>query len=404
MLSNLESTNIKKSVLQHVRKEYLVFGSPVIEEDEISEVVDTLKSGWIGTGKKTHAFEDMFKTYKGMDHAIAVNSCTAGLFLSLLAADVKKGDEVLVSTMTFCATANVVEHVGARPVLVDCDKVTQNISFDDLVRKTTNNTKAIILVHFAGRGIEDIEAIVEFAKSRNIIVIEDCAHAIETEINGKKAGTFGDLASFSFYVTKNITTAEGGMVLTNNAEFASKIKILALHGMSTDAWKRYSDDGYKHYEVIYPGYKYNMTDLQASLGIVQFKKLDRFYERRREIWNFYNSELSGLPIITPACSHLNDVHAYHLYTILLQPEHVIINRDQLLSAMHKQNIGTGVHYRAVHLQEFYRKQYGYQPSDFPNASMISENTLSIPLSPKLTDEDCYDVVSTLKNILQLYAR
>lgn len=400
----LKPTSRNKNLHHSLRKDYLVFGSPIIEEDEISEVIDTLRSGWIGTGKKTHAFEEMFKTYKGMDHAIAVNSCTAGLFLSLLAADVKKGDEVLVSTMTFCATANVVEHVGAIPVLVDCDPVTQNISFDDIVSKITENTKAIILVHFAGRGIEDIEEIVEFVKSRNIIVIEDCAHAIETEIKGKKAGTFGDLASFSFYVTKNITTAEGGMVLTNNAELASKIKILALHGMSTDAWKRFSDDGYKHYDVIYPGYKYNMTDLQASLGIVQFKKLERFYERRREIWSYYNRELAGLPIITPACSHINEVHAFHLYTIILQPELVNINRDQLLNAMHKKNIGTGVHYRAVHLQEFYRKQYGYQPSDFPNASMISENTLSIPLSPKLTDEDCQDVTSTLKSILTYYAK
>lgn len=387
-----------------VRDKYLVFGSPKIDEDEIVEVVKTLQTGWIGTGKKCHAFEENFRQYKGAKYAIAVNSCTAGLFLALKAAEITDGDEVLVPTMTFCATANVVEHLNAKPVLVDCNYLTQNISVKDLKKKITPRTKAIIVVHFAGRGVENIEEIAILARQNNLVLIEDCAHAIETEINGKKAGTFGDIASFSFYVTKNITTAEGGMVITNNSGYAEKIKTLALHGMSTDAWKRYSDDGYKHYEVVYPGYKYNMTDLQAALGLKQFEKLDAFYKRRTEIWNYYDEELKNLPLITPLKPTAHEVHALHLYTIQLETEKVVINRDQLLQTLHKENIGTGVHYRAIHLQKYYREKYDLKPSDFPVASRISDNTLSIPLSPKLTDEDCKDVVNALKKILTLYAK
>ncbi len=404
MTYNQTIKSAKPFLHKPLRKDYLIFGSPKIEDDEIAEVVETLKSGWIGTGKRCHAFEEMFRQYKGTDHAVAVNSCTAGLFLALLVSGIKKGDEVLVPTMTFCATANIVEHLNAKPVLVDCDPITQNVSIADLMKKRSRKTKAMILVHFAGRGISNIEEIVSYARKHNIRVIEDCAHAIETEINGKKAGTFGDIASFSFYVTKNITTAEGGMILTNNSEYSGKLKTLALHGMSIDAWKRFSDDGYKHYEVIYPGYKFNMPDLQAALGIKQFEKLDRFYTRRKEIWDYYNNELANLPVTLPAPELHSNKHALHLYTIHIQPEKLNINRDQLLGLLHRENIGTGVHYRALHLQKFYREKYKLKPEDFPNASHISETTLSIPLSPKLTDQDCQHVVTALKNILTFYAR
>jgi dTDP-4-amino-4,6-dideoxygalactose transaminase len=397
-------TEPEEVVHKPVSEKYLVFGSPYLNEDEYHEIIEVLKSKWIGTGPRVHRFEEMFCAYKNVNHAVALNSCTAGLFLSLLATGIEMGDEVIVCSMTFCATANVVEHIKAKPVLVDSDLNTMNVSIDDLKKKISPKTKGIILVHFAGRPISNIREIVEIAREKNIAVIEDCAHAIETELDGQKAGTFGDIASFSFYVTKNITTAEGGMIITNNKEYADKVKILALHGMSKDAWKRYSDDGYSHYEVVYPGYKYNMTDLQAALGVKQFAKVDAFYHTREKIWNFYNKELKGLPFITPCPVEENSVHAYHLYTILLELEKLNITRDQFIGLMHKENIGTGVHYRAIHLQKYYRETYNYKPEDFPNATRISERTVSLPLSSGMSDQDMVNVVTAIKKIVAKYGK
>ncbi|TAJ15255.1 DegT/DnrJ/EryC1/StrS family aminotransferase [Marinilabiliaceae bacterium JC017] len=399
-------TNIELNQLENkpVSDKYLVFGSPNFNDEEYTEIVEVLKSNWIGTGPRAHRFEEMFCAYKGADYAVSVNSCTAGLFLSLLATGLEMGDEVLVCSMTFCATANVVEHIKAKPVLVDCELNTMNVSIDDLKRKITPKTKGIILVHFAGRPISNIREIVEIAKEKNIAVIEDCAHAIETELDGQKAGTFGDIASFSFYVTKNITTGEGGMIITNNKEYADKVKVLALHGMSKDAWKRFSDDGYNHYEVVYPGYKYNMTDLQAALGIKQLEKIDPFYQKREKIWNFYNDALKDLPLITPYKVEANSIHAYHLYTILLELEKLNITRDQFITLMHKENIGTGVHYRAIHLQKYYRETYNYRPEDFPNATRISERTVSLPLSSGMSDSDMKNVVTAIKKIVAQHGK
>ncbi|MBC7228952.1 MAG: DegT/DnrJ/EryC1/StrS aminotransferase family protein [Actinobacteria bacterium] len=382
-----------------MREDFLVFGAPLIEQDEIDEVVATLKSGWIGTGPKVARFERMFAEYKGCTHAIAVSSCTAALHLSMLAIGIEPGDEVIVPTMTFGATANAVIHAGGKPVLVDCERDTMNIDLEDIRRKITPRTKAIVPVHFAGRPC-DMDAIMAIAQEYRLKVVEDCAHAIETEYHGKKAGTFGDLGCFSFYVTKNIITGEGGMVITENEEYANRIKILALHGMTKDAWKRFSDEGYKHYQYVYCGYKYNMTDIQASLGIHQLPRVERYRERRREIWKRYNEAFRDLPVFTPAPEEENTRHAYHLYTLLLDIDRMNITRDRFLDEMTRRNIGVGVHYVALHLHPFFQEEFGYREGDFPNAEWISERTLSIPLSAKLQEQDIIDVIAAVKEIIR----
>lgn len=381
-----------------IRDTFLIFGSPLIEEDEINEVVAILRSGWLGTGPKVQRFEQMFKEYKRSGFAMAVNSCTAALHLSMLAIDINSGDEVIVPTMTFAATANAVIHAGGIPVFADCEKETMNISPESIESKITSKTKAIIPVHFAGRPC-NMDAIMDIAKRKNLKVIEDCAHAIETEYHGKKVGTFGDLGCFSFYVTKNIVTGEGGMVITDNEQYANKIKILALHGMSTDAWKRFSDEGYKHYQVVYAGFKYNMMDLQAAIGIHQLSRIDKYWKLRQTIWNRYNDAFKDLPVFIPAPVEPNTRHAYHLYTILLDIDKLNISRDKFLEEMTKRNIGVGVHYIALHLHPYYQQNFGYKKGVFPNAECISERTTSLPLSAKLTDSDVKDVINAIYKIL-----
>jgi len=386
-----------------MRNQFLVFGQPIIEQPEIDEVVDSLKSGWIGTGPKVHKFEEMFAKYKGTKYAMALNSCTAALHLSLLAIGIKPQDEVIVPTMTFASTANTVVHVGAIPVFADCEKDTMNIAPHDIERKITSKTKAIIPVHFAGRPC-NMDEITDIAKRNNLKVIEDCAHAIETEYHGKKAGTFGEIGCFSFYVTKNIVTGEGGMAITNNEDYANIIKIMGLHGMSKDAWKRFSDSGYKHYQVLYAGYKYNMMDIQAAIGIHQLPRVDKYWERRQEIWNRYNEAFKDLPVFTPAPIETNTRHAYHLYTLLLDIDKLNITRDDFLNEMTKKNIGVGVHYIALHLNPYYQKNFGYKRGDFPNTEWISDKTVSLPFSAKLTDEDVEDVIEAVREIIISNAR
>lgn len=386
-----------------MRKDFLVFGSPRLEQEEIDEVVATLKSGWIGTGPKVKKFEEDFRVYKGAKYTVAVNSATAALHLSLRAIGIGPGDEVLVPTMTFAATANVVIHAGGVPVLIDAKRDTFNIDPEDIRRKITKKTKAIIPVHFAGRAC-DMDEIMKIAKEHNLKIIEDCAHAIETEYHGKKAGTFGELGCFSFYVTKNVVTAEGGMVITDNDAYADKVKIMALHGMTKDAWKRFSDEGYKHYQVVYPGYKYNMTDIQASLGIHQLKRVDEYWRIREKIWDRYNEAFKNLPVFLPAPVEENTRHAYHLYNLMLDLDRLAITRDQFLNEMTKRNIGVGVHYVAVHLQPHYQSEFGYKRGDFPNAEWISDRTVSIPLSAKLTDQDVDDVIDAVTEILKKHAK
>ncbi|WP_027360026.1 DegT/DnrJ/EryC1/StrS family aminotransferase [Desulforegula conservatrix] len=381
-----------------MREGFLVFGSPVIGDEEIEEVVDSMKSAWLGTGPKVAKFEKIFSEYKNVPYAAAVNSCTAALHLSLLAAGLKPGDEVITTPMTFCATVNAIIHSGATPVLADIDPLTMNIDPACIENKINAKTKAIIPVHFAGRPC-DMNALCDIANRHGLRIIEDCAHAIETEYKGRKAGTFGDFGCFSFYVTKNIVTGEGGIVLANREEDFSRIKILALHGMSKDAWKRFSDEGYKHYQVVECGFKYNMMDLQAAIGIRQMAKIEEYWLRRKKIWEEYSAAFSDLPVTLPADIPSDIKHAYHLYTILIDEEKTGISRDEFLNAMHRLNIGTGVHYLSVPEHPYYQEAFGWKPEDYPNAMKIGRSTVSIPLSAKLTDKDVADVILAVKSIL-----
>ena len=386
-----------------VRETYLVFGSPQLLEPEIDEVMATLRSCWIGTGPRVAAFEKAFGDYVGADHAVAVSSCTAALHLAMAAIGLKPGDEVIVPAMTFAATANAVIHAGGRPVLADVDRRTMCLDAEDVARRVTPRTRAIIPVHFAGRPC-DMDALGEVARRHGLKIIEDCAHAIETRYRGRQAGTLGDLGTFSFYVTKNVVTGEGGMVTTADPAWAARIKTLALHGLSADAWKRFSDEGFKHYEVVEPGFKYNMMDLQAALGLQQLRRVEANLVRRQEIWQRYDAAFEELPVFLPPPEAKSTRHARHLYTLLLDLDRLRARRDEVLMALHRQNIGTGVHYRALHLHRYYRETFGYAPGDLPNAEWISDRTLSLPLSPKLTDDDVEDVVFAVRRTLEHYAR
>ena len=386
-----------------VRKSFLIFGSPDIHQEDIEEVVGTLRSGWISTGPKVQRFEEMMREYTGAKFAMAVNSCTAGLHLSMLASGIMAGEEVITCPMTFAATANVIHHINAKPVFVDCMRDSMTIDPSLIEKKITRKTKAIIPIHFAGRPA-DMTPIMKIAKKYKLIVIEDAAHALEARYKGRKIGTIGDLSSFSFYVTKNVTTGEGGMVTTNNGEYAKKIQQYALHGLSKGAWKRYSDEEFKHYHVIFPGYKYNMMDIQAALGLHQLSRVEANLKRREQIWNYYNKEFKVLPLFTPESLDKNMRHARHLYTILIDLQHVKADRDTIQKALFCENIGTGIHYISLHLHPYYKNTYGFKESDFPNAEFISDRTLSLPLSPKLTDDDIQDVAKAVKKVLLYYSK
>lgn len=386
-----------------IREKFLVFGSPMIEEPEINEVVDSLRSGWLSTGPKVAKFEEMFKEYIGCQYALAVNSCTAGLHLAMLVSGVGPGDEVITAPMTFAATANVITHVGAKPIFVDIGRTTMNIDPNLIERKITRKTKAIIPVHFAGRPC-DMNAIMEIANRHNLLVIEDAAHAVEAKYKGKKIGNIGHLTAFSFYVTKNVVTGEGGMVTTNTSEWAEKIERYALHGLSKGAWRRYSDEGFKHYQVVYPGYKYNMMDIQAALGIHQLGRVEKYLKRREEIWQRYNEAFQGLPVITPTPPETETRHARHLYTLLLDIVRLSTDRDTFQQALYYENIGTGIHFIALHLHPYYRDKYGYKRGDFPNAEFVSDRTISLPLSAKLSDEDVQDVIRAVKKIIVAFGK
>jgi dTDP-4-amino-4,6-dideoxygalactose transaminase len=380
------------------KERFLVFGAPMLAEEDIEEVIDSLRSGWLGTGPKVARFERDFAAYQGADHVVALSSCTAALHLSLLAAGVKPGDEVITTPLTFCATVNAIIHAGAVPVLADVDPTTFNIDPDAVAARVTSRTKAIVPVHFAGRPC-DMDALSPIVERHRLVMIEDCAHAIETEYRGRKAGTFGDFGCFSFYVTKNVVTGEGGMVLARREADAARIRILGLHGMSKDAWKRFSDEGYKHYQVVEAGFKYNMMDLQAAIGLHQLERVESMWRRRQEIWSRYDEALADLPIARPAPPAPDTRHGLHLYTILVEPGRAGVTRDAFLEAMTAHNIGVGVHYLAVPEHPYYRERFGWRPEDFPHATRIGRSTVSIPLSAKLTDADVADVIEAMHRIL-----
>ena len=379
------------------RENFLIFGSPVIGEEEIAEVVASMRSGWVGTGPKVQRFETMVADYVGAAHCRCLSSCTAALILSLQVLGIGSGDEVIVPAMTFVASANAVEHAGATPVLVDVDPATGLIDLDAAEAAITPRTRAIMPVHLAGRPV-DLDRLGELRVRHGLVVVEDAAHAIGAEWKGRRIGSDGHLVAFSFYVTKNITTIEGGALVTEDEELAAEVERLALHGLSLGAWQRFSDTGFRHYEVVRPGFKYNMTDVQASLGLHQLPRLDEWIDRRAELWERYDGLLDGLPLQTPPPPEPDTRHARHLYQVLLAPD-APITRDALLDGLAARNIGTGVHYRGVHLHPYYRDKYGLSPEEFPVSTSISDRTLSLPLSPKVSEADQDDVVAALRELL-----
>lgn len=375
---------------------YLVFGAPAIGEAEIAEVIDSMRSGWIGTGPKVARFVDDFKSYCGAKQAAAVSSGTTAIHMSLLAAGVGAGDEVITTAMTFCSTVNAILHAGAKPVLVDCEPDTMNIDPRAVESAITPRTRAILPVHFAGRSC-DMDALLSLASSHDLLVVADCAHAIETEHSGSKVGALSDFACYSFYVTKNVVTGEGGMVTAKSQEAIDLIRTLSLHGLSKDAWRRFSDAGYHHYFVEQLGFKDNMTDMQAAIGIHQLARVESNWRRRAAIWARYDEAFVNLPAAPPPAAARATRHAYHLYTLVIDDD-AGISRDAFLHGMHAHNIGVGVHYLSLPEHPFYRDELGWRPQDYPHATRIGRQTVSLPLSPKLTDEDVDDVIAATREV------
>ncbi len=372
---------------------FIVFGAPDIRREEIDEVVDSLESGWLGTGPKVQRFENEFAVYRRVptDRVAALNSCTAALHVSMLAAGIGAGDEVITTAMTFCATVNAVIHAGGIPVPIDIEPDSLNIDPQLLESKITSRTRAIIPVHFAGRSC-DMDRICAIAEKHDLLVIEDCAHAIETEWHGRAVGTFTDFGCFSFYVTKNVTTGEGGMVIARSAKAIERIKILSLHGMSKDAWHRFGDKGYKHYQVVDAGFKYNMMDLQAAVGIHQLSRVEQAWERRREIWQHYQEAFDNSPVGMPSDPEPDTRHGHHLYTVTISADACGVSRDEFLTRMQESRIGVGVHYQCLAEHPYYMERFGWRAADFPVASAFGASTVSLPLSARLTDAEVNYVI------------
>jgi len=383
------------------------FSLPTIDEEDIAQVVDTLRSGWLTTGPKTKQFESDFAAYIGCKHAIAVNSCTAALHLALDAIGVGPDDIVATTPMTFAATAEVIRYMGARPLFVDIDEATLNISPESLADTLgkmplgdLRRLKAIIPVHMAGQPC-DMDPILEVAGRYGIKVVEDAAHTLPARYKGRMAGMLGDIGAFSFYTTKCITTGEGGMVTTDNDEYAEKMRVMSLHGISKDAWKRYTKEGSWYYEIMSPGYKYNMPDILGALGLEQLKKADRLLGIRSSMAETYNRafrEMPGveLPFVSPDVQH-----SWHLYIIKLDLGRLKISRGRFIDELRERGVHTSVHFIPLHLHPYYRNTYGYLPSDFPKAAALYERILSLPLYPRMTDEGLEYVIDSVREILEV---
>lgn len=381
------------------RAEFLPYALPLIEDDDIAEVVDSLKSNWLTKGPKTIEFEKQFAEYVGAKYAIAVNSCTAALHLSLVAAGIGPGAEVITTPMTFVASANVIIHAGATPVFADIDPVTMNLDPANIEAKITPRTKAIIPVHIAGHPVQ-LDEILALAKKHKLFVLEDAAHAVYTQYKGQMIGSIGNATAFSFYATKNLVTGEGGMVTTNDEELAHKIRILSTHGMSRNAWNRYTAAGSWYYEVLYPGYKDNMTDIQAALGITQLHKLERLQGLRQNIARRYNEAFGLMPELEIPVEQEYARHAWHLYIIKLNLDKLTLDRARFIEELKEEKIGTSVHFIPVHFQPYYRETYGYKPGDFPLAEATFERIISLPLYPKMSAQDVEDVIEAVARVIE----
>ena len=384
------------------RSSYLSFSPPLIGEEEIAEVVDTLRSDWITTGPKAAQFEAEFAAAVSAPAAVAVNSCTAALHTALLASGIGPGDEVITTPLTFAATVNVVEHVGARPVLVDVERDTLTINPALIEAAITGRTRAIIPVHYAGHPA-DLDPIHGLARARRLLVLEDAAHSIPAAYRGRKIGSGANPVAFSFYATKNLTTAEGGM-LTGEHGFLERARLLSLHGLSRDAWKRYDKGGSWRYEVLAPGFKYNMTDIQAALGLWQLRKLPAFQERRRQVVRRYTEAFQGDEALELPVERPNVEHAWHLYVLRLRPGVLRIGRDRFIEELATCNIGTSVHFTPIHLHPYYRDKYGYQATAFPVAYDSFQRMLSLPLNPRLSDQDVADVIDAVHDVVRRHRR
>ena len=374
------------------------FSPPAVGGDEIAAVVAALESGWLTTGPRVKAFEAAFATYIGAPHAVALNSCTAALHLAILAAGIGPGDEVITTPLTFCATANTIIHAGATPVFADVDPVTMNIDPEAIAAAITPRTRAVLPVHFAGRPV-DVPAIRTVAGAHGLTVIEDAAHAVEAVSTAGKVGTTADFTCFSFYATKNLTTGEGGMLTTASADHADYVRVAGLHGMSRDAWARYMPGAAGAYDVVMPGFKYNMMDLQAAIGMVQLRRLESNLARRAAIWARYEDAFADLPISLPAPPESGTRHARHLFTILVDQAVCGWTRDSFREALRARGVSTSVHFRALHLQPYYADRFGFERGWFPAAEFVSDRTVSLPLSPALPDADVDAVIDAVRGVL-----
>ncbi len=373
------------------------FHVPSIGEEAIRAVTETLESGWITTGPKTRCFEEAFARFIGVRHALAVSSCTAALHLSLDAARLSEGAEVLVPTLTFAATAEVVAYFKAKPVLVDVDPLHFNLSLEDARRKITPKTRAIIPVHFGGHPCL-MDSILDLAATSGLTVIEDAAHAIPAKYRGQNIGTLSPMTAFSFYATKTLTTGEGGMVTTNDDSLANRVSLMRLHGMSRDAWKRYTAEGTWRYEITEAGYKYNLTDPQAALGLVQLSNCEEMWRRRVEIAQKYDSALMSLEAYGSPQVAQDVQHAWHLYVVLVEPFALRIHRDQVIEELRQRGIGTSVHFIPLHLHPYYQRTWGYRLGEFPVAEDYFDRCISLPIYPSMTDEDINHVIEALQDI------
>ena len=373
------------------------FAPPVVGQAEIDEVVATLQSGWLSTGPRVKQFEQAFAAYVGSPHAVALNSCTAALHLALLAMKVGSGDEVVTTPMTFCATANVVIHTGATPRFADIDPVTWNLSAEAAAAAMTSRTRAVVPVHFGGRPV-DVAAFRALADRHRVALIEDAAHAVEAVSAGRKIGATADFTCFSFYATKNLTTGEGGMLTTSSDAAAAFVRTASQHGISRDGWSRYRATGAPHYEVLFPGYKYNMMDLQAAIGLHQLAGLATRMTRRAAVWAIYDEGLADLPLARPAPVPAGDVHARHLYSVLVSPDSGW-TRDALMTQLAAEGIATSLHFQALHLQPYYRERYHFTRGMFPVAEQVSDQVMSLPLGGGMTDDEAWTVVGALRRAI-----
>jgi dTDP-4-amino-4,6-dideoxygalactose transaminase len=378
---------------------FVPFSPPNIGQDEIEEVVAVLESGWLTTGPRVRRFETEFAAYTGASHAVALNSCTAALHLSLLASGVGPGREVVTTPLTFCATANVIVHTGATPVFADIDPSTWNLDPAAVAERINGATRVLLPVDYAGRPA-DLVAFERLARANGLALVEDAAHCVEGAIDGRKVGSIADFTCFSFYATKNLTTGEGGMVTVRDEALAAFVRTASLHGMSRDAWTRYAPGGSPHYDVAMPGFKYNMMDLQAAIGLRQLARLDAMHARRESICARYDAGLADLPLFRPAPPAAGTVHARHLYPVLVDPSLSGVTRDELQRRMREAGVDTSIHFRAVHLHSYYRERFGFARGMFPNAETVSDQTLSLPLSPAMPDGDVDRVIETLHDCLR----